>query len=389
MSRPVVVHLLGRLSRGGGVQVVVRRLATAIGASEIDMHIVTIRPPWDDVTDVPATVHAIGFGGSRYRLRNRLSIAIAAAKWVWRLRPDVVQLHSGIAWLGFLARVVAPRTAFLLEVHDAPGSGRHGAWTDRIEGWMVRFLGVTAVCHSDQVSQALVETSHIPAAKIRQFPLGVDTRVFSPGGDAESRAWRIANGVDPEAVVAIAVGRSVPSKRFDLAIEAVLATRRNGTDMQLVIVGVGADAELAQLVVELNAEADVFLLDSLFDDDLAAALSACDILSSTSEYEGFGLTLIEGMACGLPVVAMAVGGVTDIVVDSETGYLIAPGDVDAFSARLVELAGAPALRDQMGSSGRTRAEERFGAKAVAAMFVALYREISGTQYCDGRASADR
>lgn len=67
---------------------------------------------------------------------------------------------------------------------------------------------------------------------------------------------------------------------------------------------------------QLGLAGHVFLLPATYGEDLALAIGAADVLSSTSEYEGFGLTLAEGMACGIPVVAMNVGGVSDVVIGS-------------------------------------------------------------------------
>jgi glycosyltransferase involved in cell wall biosynthesis len=107
-------------------------------------------------------------------------------------------------------------------------------------------------------------------------------------------------------------------------------------------------------------------------------------MSSTSEYEGFGLTIAEGMACGLAVVAMSVGGIPDLVVDGETGFLVPSGDVDAFAERLSELdADRPRLR-ALGRGGRARAVELFSLDALAENFTRLYEELAGRRSTPGR-----
>lgn len=362
---------------------VVRRLAASIDPSQVDLHVVTMRPPWDDLSSVPATIHHVGFAGSRYRLSDRISIMWKMARWVRRLRPDVVQVHSGMAWLGGLSRVIAPRTPFVLEVHDAPGSGRHGAWTDRVEGWCIRWFGMTAVCHSSQVADDTAAATGVDRQLIHRFPLGIDTDRFSPVAPDERLAWRARNGLDPIATIAIAVGRPAPSKRFDLAVDTVLAARGAGADLELVITGGSrGDEALTSKVEDLDASDVIHLWGARFEseEDLVRAIASCDILCSTSEYEGFGLTLVEGMACGLPVVATAVGGVTDIVVDGVTGYLVDPGDIDPFTERLQHLADSAELRSKMGAAARERAESRFSLDLMAASFTGLYRELAATRH---------
>jgi glycosyltransferase involved in cell wall biosynthesis len=374
--RPLVVaHLLGRLSSGGGVQVVVRRLAGHADPGSLDLHVVTMRPPWDDVSDLPVTLHPLGFAGSRLRAVDRVRIMWGAAREVRRIRPQVVQLHSGMAWMGLLARAVALRTPFVLEVHDAPGSGRHGRWTDRFEGFCIRRLGMTAVCHSRQVADALQDRSNVPARRIRRFPLGVETDRFRPRGDEERTAFRACHGLPGEGLLAVSVGRPVPSKRFDLAVEAVARARARGAEVSLLLIGSSGDSALEEQVRTQGVSDHVHLWGGVPDDVLQAAVGSADVLVSTSEYEGFGLTLIEGMACGLPVVATAVGGVTDVVVDGVTGFLVPPGDAGAVAARLCELANSPALRARMGEAALQRARSRFPADRGAREFTGVYREL--------------
>ncbi len=369
-----VVHLIGRLSRTGGVQVVVRRLAASVDPNRIDLHIVTMRPAWDDVSDVPARVHHLGFGGSRYRLRDRVSIMWNMTQAVRRLRPDVVQIHSGMAWLGLLARLSSPTTPFVLEVHDAPGSGRHGAWTDRFEGWCIRWLPMTAICHSSQVATA-VASYGAPARKISQFPLAADTESFRPRPHRVRNAWRADNGFDPDTPIAVAVGRPANSKRIDLLVDAFAQVLINGADLRLLLVGCGDSPQIHQQVDHLGLSDVVLLSSQLSDAEMPIAIASCDILCSTSEYEGFGLTIIEGMASGLPVVAMAVGGVRDLVSNDETGFLVPSGNTTIFTDRLRKLADSPSLRSRLGAASRLRAVERYGIETMAESFTEVYNNL--------------
>ena len=142
-----MAHVLGRLSPGGGVQVVVRGLIQHLDPERVESHVITTRP-WterDLLDEVPAQIHPLGYERAGFRVRDRVWLCTAVARRLMKIRPDVVQLHSGIAWMGVLARLVMPRTSFVLEAHDAPGSGRHRRRNDQFEGWCVRRLGMTAV----------------------------------------------------------------------------------------------------------------------------------------------------------------------------------------------------------------------------------------------------
>ena len=89
------------------------------------------------------------------------------------------------------------------------------------------------------------------------------------------------------------------------------------------------------------------------------------------------MTAREAMAWGRPVVAAAAGGLVDAVEDGVTGVLVPPRDPEALRRALVRLLGDAALRRRLGAAARARAAERFGAQAVAARTVALYRELLG------------
>jgi glycosyltransferase involved in cell wall biosynthesis len=96
--------------------------------------------------------------------------------------------------------------------------------------------------------------------------------------------------------------------------------------------------------------------------------SSFDIYFQPSRSEGLCVTVIEAMACGLPVVASRAGGITESVVDNETGYLVKQGDIDGYCAQLTHLASCSTLRQKMGDSGRKRVESKYTAEEFAAQF---------------------
>ena len=92
-------------------------------------------------------------------------------------------------------------------------------------------------------------------------------------------------------------------------------------------------------------------------------------------WEGFPLTILEGMRAGLPVVASNVGGVSEAVLHGETGYLVGPGDAQGFQARLRELVRDGELRARLGKAGRARYEREFTVPTMLEKTVAVYRSL--------------
>jgi glycosyltransferase involved in cell wall biosynthesis len=108
---------------------------------------------------------------------------------------------------------------------------------------------------------------------------------------------------------------------------------------------------------------------------VSAFYAAFDVLLLPSVNEGTPVSAIEALAAGRPVVATRVGGVPDVVVDGEDGFLVEPGDVDGLAERLEELAGDPERRRLMGEHGRARVLPRYGVSRLIDDVDRLYRSL--------------
>ena len=170
---------------------------------------------------------------------------------------------------------------------------------------------------------------------------GVDTARFDPARRSEQIRAQLAPGGE---LIAGYVGRLATEKRVEL-----LAGITALPGVRLVIVGGGpAEAHLRQ-----HMPGAVFLGERT-GDELAAIFASLDIFVHSGPYETFGQTLQEAAASGLPVVAPAAGGPLDLVDNGRTGYLVPPGDADAFTAAVARLAADPAMRQAFGAAGRRR-----------------------------------
>ena len=102
---------------------------------------------------------------------------------------------------------------------------------------------------------------------------------------------------------------------------------------------------------------------------------ALDLLVAPQRWEGFGLTPLEAMACGVPVIATTVGAFDELVVEGETGRLIPPGDAERMRAAVATAIASPATLQQWSAAARRHIEERFRIEDEAAALIALYREL--------------
>lgn len=379
-----VVHLMWRLSKGGGIPVVVRNLIERIDPARAEFRVITIRPRFeeDELGPLPARVDGLGFTGT-LSVAARLQAVVKAGVATFRARPQVVHVHSGTAWMSVLARLLLPRTPFLLEVHDAPGHGRHSARTERFEGLLARRFGYRAVCHSPSVQADLERDWRLSAHQIVRFPLGIDTEQFSRPSQTRD-AWRTAHAIALDRPLVLCVARLVPSKNVALLIEA--ASRLVHPVTIAVIAGGSQHEALEADIVGRGLQDRIRLLGTVSLSELVDAYHSADVFCSTSDYEGFGLAVVEAMAAGLPVVTTAVGGVIDLVMDGVTGRLVPAGDAAALAQGLAEILIDEGTRIAMGRSGRARAVVQFDVAQMVAAFDDLYRATAiGGSARSGRA----
>ena len=196
------------------------------------------------------------------------------------------------------------------------------------------------------------------AERVRVVPLGTDPDRFRPD-PAAAEAFRLRRGL-PDGPWLVTVARLVPHKGIDSGIRLLAALSAQYPHLRYLVVGRGPfEAELRRLAESLGVADRVHILSDVTDAELPAAYAFGDIYLGLSrpdglDIEGFGISLVEAAACGLPVVAGASGGIADAVADGESGMLVDPQDVGAATAAVQQLLGCPALAQKLGAAGRDR-----------------------------------
>jgi glycosyltransferase involved in cell wall biosynthesis len=211
----------------------------------------------------------------------------------------------------------------------------------------------------------------IPLEKISVVPSGVDTRLFAPFGREAAR--------HPGLRRVLAVGRLVERKGFD----DLIAAMRGLPDTELVIVGgpsgdLDSDPEarrLRELATVLGLRGRVRLVGPVRPEAMPTWYRSADVLACVPWYEPFGLTPLEAMACGVPVVAYAVGGLKDTIVDGVTGAHVAPGDLEALIRALSGVLANHARRGRLGVGARLRMVTRCDWSFRAAEINRVYAEL--------------
>jgi len=298
----------------------------------------------------------------------------------WREdRPDVVHAHF---WMSGHAALLAARELGIPVVHTFHALGvvkrRYQGDLDTsppqriaIEKEILRRADhVVATC-SDEVFE-LVRMGGT-RGRLTVVPCGVDHDLFRPDGRRARRR--------PGLRRIVCVGRLVARKGVGNAISALVQL----PDTELIVAGgpprhrLGEDPEarrLRALARECGVADRVELRGRMDREDVAALLRSADAVACVPWYEPFGIVPLEAMACGTPVVASAVGGMIDSVVDGVTGVHVPPRDPERLAEALAPLLADPERRATYGAAGVERVRRRYGWPRIAAATLDVYARVA-------------
>lgn len=296
------------------------------------------------------------------RLARRVRAAVRASA------ADVVHTHLVHADLYGLAAVAGRRTTLVSTKHNddrfRAGRLRH------VERLATRRASLV-VCITEALARFNREVVGLPPGKIRVIHYGLD---------APPAAWGPLGGPElPEDVpVLVAVSRLVRQKGLDVMIEALALIRERHPETRLVVLGEGPlRAELDALARARGVEDSVSLAGRV--GDVAWWLRRADVFVHAARWEGFGLALLEAMLCAKAIVASNVSSLPEIVVDGETGCLVAPDDPVALAAAVGALLDDPGRAQAYGEAGRARALEEFSVARMTERTMLVYEEARASE----------
>jgi len=383
----------------GGAEMAARRLAIFLAQRGHDVFVITKRtdsalPSAETVDGVP--VQRVGRATERRGLGKWTIIPFAmAALFRRRADYDVICVidYRGIGLAAILAGrilnrpvIIQAQTEGVLSCTNwAPMLKRVGLRPEsavaRALSWPLRRAYRAAdafACISRTIEkEALAE--RVPATRVHYLPNTVDTQRFRPATAAERSSIRARNGWPADSIIAIFVGRLSREKGV---MDLLRAWERVSAKTLLVVVGPdmpghpwdeGPQARAVAATPSLAGRVMLFGPAS----DTAPLYRAADLAVVPSHWESFGISAVEAMATGLPVVASAVGGLKDYLVDHENGLLVAPQDPAAISAAVDHLSFDSSLRARLGAAARGTAE-RFDERVVLGRFGALIETLAAS-----------
>ncbi|MGE3855772.1 MAG: glycosyltransferase [Dehalococcoidia bacterium] len=383
----------------GGQNVYVAQIARRLAAAGHAVDVFTRR----DRAELPAVVEHEGYrvvhvdaGPAHFvRKEDLLPHMPAFAEQVVRFAADQQRpydlAHANFWMSGLVAEELKRRLGvpFVITFHALgkvrrQHQGAHDEFPPEREHIETRLVGsadhIIAECPQDEFD--LLSLYGAEPARISTIPCGYDPEECRPVGMHEARAHL---GLPSEGRVLLHLGRLVPRKGVDNVVRAFARVRRAHPDAVLLIAGGESErpdptltpeiARLSEIAVEEGVSDAIHFLGQRPREEIAYWYAAADLFITTPWYEPFGITPVEAMACGTPVVGARVGGIQYTVVDGVTGLLVPPRDTDALAAAVCRLLRDEPLRRRFAAAGLARAAELFTWDAVTAQVGALCESV--------------
>jgi glycosyltransferase involved in cell wall biosynthesis len=374
-KRVRISYVIGSLDIGGAETQLVR-LVNKLDRSRFEPSIITMwqRGPLEGML-APDVPFELAFESTRAERRGRSRLIFGAqlltalGRAIRRQHADVVHAYLPAAY------VLCALAAWGLRVPLIVAGRRGLAPMDLYGPVRWRFLAGLAnrvidlhVCNSNAVRQSAIVNEGVSAARLRVVYNGID--LPSLDGPAPSPEWRSEGGL------AVMVANLIRYKGHREVLQALAKVAQRHPSFRLVLMGDGPErADLQSRARELGLADNVIFAGRRLG--AAEQLQNFDFSILGSSQEGFPNALMESMACAVPVVATAVGGVPELVEDSTHGRLVPFGDVDAMANAICWMIEHPDERRQMGMQARRRIADDFSTSKMVEATESVYQEFLG------------
>lgn len=382
MSRPRLAFVVESGTDVRLIEGLAERFDLRVAARRIPGGVEISQPP---EPPVPVTILPAG----------RARFAAALPRWLRRRAAStdavLVQGYGPAALAANLAARSSGVPTYLLVCSPAeayyacrrrPGSERGYRAAELLGLRMLARLNARLATGYIVLSEHLAATvrTHRTTAPIHVVPVyGVDTARFSPGG-ADRAAVRARRGIPAAGSVVFFSSRVAPEKDAESVLAALRSLAGRGRDVR-VLHRSGGYGRFQALAAEMGVADRVIATGAVHPHrELPDDYRASDVCVQASHAEGLGFSPLEAMACGVPVVATAVGGLTETVRDGETGWTFPPGDAAALAARIAAVLDDPAEGARRAARGREMVVERFERRVVFERLEEIIRcQVSGVR----------
>lgn len=356
-----IFHLITELS-SGGAQSALLRLLERMDTQQFTLTVVCL---YNGDKIVAQQIRALGIEVVDLGMTQKWRIDTLGRLYqlLRQKRPDI--LHTWMFHANVPGRVLGRLAGVSIIISSEQTMGQEGR-IRRLLNRLTAPLTDRVICVAQKVADFVQAQVGIPSDKLVVIPNGVDVQIFVPSAMTKPADWQpriIGN-----------VGRLEPVKGTRFLLEAFAQVADQFPDRRVWLVGDGTERQnLEMQTKQLGVTDQIQFLGTR--KDVSELLPQMDIFVLPSHWEGMPIAVLEAMAAGLPVVATAVGGTTEVVVPGETGLLVPPADPTALAQAMVTLLTDPALCHRFGLAGRKRVEQQFSIEQTVAKTVALYEKL--------------
>jgi glycosyltransferase involved in cell wall biosynthesis len=361
--RPLRIELLLPSLPRAGMEVVTATLARGLRTRGHDVGFTCI----EELGEIGSELRAEGF---------RVSVVVAPGlrpnvvprelgDWLKRIRPDVVHAQSGVWLKAVQAARWASVPTTVLTLHGIPPT----------VPWHMRQYMRVAARRADQVvavsatlQQYLINEVRVPRQKVQLVENGVPTDQIRPTG--RSAGFRMAAGVPSDARVIGTVARLHPVKNHEMLIRAFANVRSRIPNAFLLLVGDGSQRLAVEDQVQRLGLSDAVRITGVVP-DATPFLNEMDVFALPSHIEGLSISLLEAMACEVPIVATAVGGTPALLRHGQIGSLTPAGDADAFADAVVSVLTGPCVRNRT-QAARAIVETHYSVRKMVSEYERVY-----------------
>ncbi len=368
------VLLVGPGDVFGGVETHIASLIEGAGAAGINYQLAKLGEAWEPM---PVKTHLL-----RKRFRGDIRIVFKLASILKRESIDVMHTHMpGADLYGRLAALLVPHVGVVTTLHFSCSGGVMPLGREK-PNWIDEFVLWTdlAMAHlSDRIitpnegMRASLSRVGVKGAKVVTVRHGVDLERLCNNREAGARMRR-EWGLPADAVVAGTLGRMAPVKNYGLFLRAIKPVLEADQRLYAVLIGDG--------LTRAALEAEAFALGIAervrfpgYQKDVAASLSALDIMVICSNSEMSPYAAWEGMAVGRALITTSVGALSETITHGVDGMLVPPGEERSLSAAITELASDDLLRRRMGRRARETAVRNFSRDAMMRRLTGIYTEV--------------
>jgi sugar transferase (PEP-CTERM/EpsH1 system associated) len=254
-------------------------------------------------------------------------------------------------------------------MEDLQGISLTRRWVQKV---MIRCYDRVMTLNHRMQSELAAECS-LPEDQIDIIANGVDVETFRPY--TAQGMWRTAFGLPTDRFIIGNVARLDPVKNHEVILRALRRLQECRLKPFFLLVGEGSHRAVLEREIEgSRLTEDVRLFG--YSDRIHELLNCMDLYIQSSFYEGFSNTVLEAMACGLPVLATDVGGTVDLFSEGQEGFLFRPEDDEELASLIIRLAGDTLLRRSMAERARCRVLEHFSVQAMVREYETMYLELA-------------